>query len=66
MVLKFGTLRRADYKYLESFEMLRWRGMARSCEIFRSITYSQEGEEYPAYNNTGLTGLVTCCVRTAF
>jgi hypothetical protein len=39
-----------------------------SCEELKSIALSQEGKEYPAYNEKKegrLTGLVTTCVGAA-
>ena len=52
MVLELGTVRAADRKQLESFEMWalekdRKGQLDRSCEKWRSVTESQGAEEYP-------------------
>jgi hypothetical protein len=45
------TLQKVDQKFLESFEMWCWRRMEKISWTDRvSITQSQGGEEYPAYN----------------
>ena len=65
------TLRAADQKYLESFEMLCWRSMekiswtdhVRNEEVLESMS---RGISYTKYENRRLTGLVTSYVETAF
>jgi hypothetical protein len=47
------TLRKADQKYLESYEMWCWRRMEISWTesvINEEVLQSQGGKEYPTYN----------------
>jgi hypothetical protein len=66
------TLRKVDHKYLESFEMWRWRRMEKISwtdlvtneEVLHRV--KEERNIVHTIKEERLTGLVTSCVGTAF
>jgi len=72
---KIWTLQKADQKYLESFEIQRWRRMkkiswtnhVRNEEVLQTVKEDRNILQTIKGRQEGkLTGLVTSCVGTAF
>jgi hypothetical protein len=63
------TLRKLDYKYLESFETWWWRRLDKISwtDLVRNKEVLHRLKEYPTYNKKGkLIGSFTSCVGTVF